>query len=56
MKKLFTAAIVFIFFLIIKEADAQTLQNAPTDSSTIESVESERWRDTSFHCSFGSNV
>ena len=56
MKKLFAAAIVLISFLVVKEANAQTLQKLSTDSLAIENAESERWRDTSFHCNFGRDI
>ena len=56
MKKLFAAAIALISFLVVKEANAQTLQKTPVDSIAIENAESERWRDTSFHCNFGRDI
>lgn len=55
MKKLFATAIALNCFLLVKEANAQTLQKASTDSVAVESAEPERLRDTSFHCHFGSD-
>ena len=56
MKKLFATATVLISFLVVKEANAQTLQKPSTDSLAIENAEAERWRDTSFHCNFGRDI
>ena len=56
MKKLFAAAFFLICSLLVKEANAQTLQKSSTDSLAIENAKSERWRDTSFHCNFGRDI